>query len=615
MDPMKDVAEELRWTMQQALDDLQVSLFQPGAPAVGQHLSPAEALLVAATGGAMQVQPSGTPPPPPAEALLAAATGNTVQVPPLGYPPPPPAEAMLAAATSGAVHVPPSDPPPPPPAEALLAAAIGSTVQVPSSDSPPPPPADALLAAATGGAMPVPPSPPPPTEVQFATAPGGVVQVQATADDRRGAKRSREREGTREGESAAEPAAIARRVEDPEQVLLLSATAANSGLLVPAAPGPVTPLLATTAPPGSTMAATTAAMAVPSIAATTPNGCFADMPLATEDPTVIAARQAAAAHAMMMMGQGPAGAAAILPMQPLAAADLALVNGPADPPTHAQKTGKRVDEMLLAMTGLTDLLEVAEAADAAQREREGTHQSQDGHSSGPADAGAVQSSDAPLEDMPLEVQQAALMAQQSLVAQQYQFQEQARLYDEQQKTRRMAIADELQAWPDDGGGVRWRPMHMCKHMFRGECQRGDRCKFAHSFEGLHPFSPEHPNNMTTQLTSFSSASSVLESQPEPEQGEPVTRMQRRQSMCLRFAREGCLLNDRCPYAHTEKDLGTMGLVIISRVKTQICDFWEKSGCVYGKFCMKAHGMEEIGRPKPDYMVKPNKNGRRTLTKE
>eukprot|EP00927_Polykrikos_kofoidii_P024853 TRINITY_DN22482_c0_g1_i1.p1 TRINITY_DN22482_c0_g1~~TRINITY_DN22482_c0_g1_i1.p1 ORF type:complete len:775 (-),score=144.66 TRINITY_DN22482_c0_g1_i1:159-2483(-) len=288
---------------------------------------------------------------------------------------------------------------------------------------------------------------------------------------------------------------------------------------------------------------------------------------------------------------------------------------------------QEVDADMLTMAGLEDLLGVQEAAEAAQEARDacrgGMHRSKSVKADNQAstcsvhDVDVSQSRDG--EEVALEVQQAALMAQQALLLQQYQFQEQARLYEVQRQAAQNGptAAEEMQARPEDGGAVRWRPMHLCKQHFRGECTRAERCKFAHSYEGLHPFSQEHPNNVNQQ--SLSSVAAILgnhanvlaeQSEADSSSGEPVMRMQRRQSMCQRFSKEGCLLGDKCPYAHDEKDLGTMGHVIISRVKTQICDFWEKGDCVYGKYCMKAHGKAEVGRPKPEYMVQPNKHGRR-----
>jgi len=278
-----------------------------------------------------------------------------------------------------------------------------------------------------------------------------------------------------------------------------------------------------------------------------------------------------------------------------------------------------VDEKLLALTGLLD---IAQAAEMAQAERDGTGAAAGGPQTDEDRASAEYIAQATMmasihqateeaedygEQMSAEVQQAAMMAQQALVLQQMQFQEQANLYEKQRATDARQYAEVMQQKPGELDGVRWRPMHLCKQHFRGECKHGSTCKYAHTVEELHPFSLEHPDHPSKKAQS--KPTSMLATQEDddilPVHAEPVMRIQRRQSMCQRHAREGCLLNERCPFAHTKDELGTVGTVIISRVKTQLCDFDQKGDCVYGKYCMKAHGMGEIGRPKPDYMVRPD----------
>ena len=41
-----------------------------------------------------------------------------------------------------------------------------------------------------------------------------------------------------------------------------------------------------------------------------------------------------------------------------------------------------------------------------------------------------------------------------------------------------------------------------------------------------------------------------------------------------------MLGRACPYAHGEKELGTVELVVCGRVKTRICKFWTTGNCAW-----------------------------------
>merc|ERR1712079_339639 len=76
-------------------------------------------------------------------------------------------------------------------------------------------------------------------------------------------------------------------------------------------------------------------------------------------------------------------------------------------------------------------------------------------------------------------------------------------------------------------------------------------------------------------------------------------MRKKREICVRMSKGGCLLNERCMYAHSEAELGTVALVITEdRVKIRICRHWERGKCSYGNWCVNAHGMGEIGKMKP-----------------
>merc|ERR1711918_62241 len=86
-----------------------------------------------------------------------------------------------------------------------------------------------------------------------------------------------------------------------------------------------------------------------------------------------------------------------------------------------------------------------------------------------------------------------------------------------------------------------------------------------------------------------------------ENTEPTRRMKKKREMCQRLLNVeagGCLLGKQCMFAHSEKELGTVELVITDRVKVALCKFWQNGKCIYGKYCVNAHGMEEVGKLKP-----------------
>lgn len=150
----------------------------------------------------------------------------------------------------------------------------------------------------------------------------------------------------------------------------------------------------------------------------------------------------------------------------------------------------------------------------------------------------------------------------------------------------------------------FRPMQLCKQFVKSAtCVRGETCSYAHTFEELHPMSPNLPGAQSAKAMEALEEEHMPAAEPGP---EPVMRMQRKRAMCQRLHRGGCLLGKKCPFAHNEAELGTVGLAITDRVKTHICKFFEQGKCVYGKYCVNAHGPNEIGKPKPEYLCPPSK---------
>ena len=53
--------------------------------------------------------------------------------------------------------------------------------------------------------------------------------------------------------------------------------------------------------------------------------------------------------------------------------------------------------------------------------------------------------------------------------------------------------------------------------------------------------------------------------------------------------QDCVLGRACPYAHGEKELGTVELVVCGRVKTRICKFWTTGNCRWAQFTGESPG--------------------------
>ncbi|CAE8739817.1 unnamed protein product, partial [Polarella glacialis] len=101
----------------------------------------------------------------------------------------------------------------------------------------------------------------------------------------------------------------------------------------------------------------------------------------------------------------------------------------------------------------------------------------------------------------------------------------------------------------------------------------------------------------------------------PESQVPDMRLKKKKEMCGRFSRGECSLGKICPFAHTEAELGTIGLSVCGKVKTRLCVFWDPAtqtakGCIYGRNCNNAHGEREIGTKRPPPELAPPMKRRR-----
>ena len=173
---------------------------------------------------------------------------------------------------------------------------------------------------------------------------------------------------------------------------------------------------------------------------------------------------------------------------------------------------------------------------------------------------------------------AAQSAQDMQYMQQYQFYQQLQK-QEQEKRAKTQAAQPLRF--KEG----FRPMRLCKPLMTvGFCRQGQDCTFAHTYEELHPASPDVPANMANEEND-----AMAEQGDIPESQVPDMRLKKKKEMCGRFSRGECSLGKICPFAHTESELGTIGLSVCGKVKTRLCVFWDPvtktaKGCIYGKNC-------------------------------
>ncbi|CAJ1453635.1 unnamed protein product [Effrenium voratum] len=149
----------------------------------------------------------------------------------------------------------------------------------------------------------------------------------------------------------------------------------------------------------------------------------------------------------------------------------------------------------------------------------------------------------------------------------------------------------------------YRPLRMCKHYKTDQCWRGQECTYAHSLEELHPASPDLPRVEVKETN-------ALAEQQKVEDSAPDVRLKKKKELCNKWKNgQDCVLGRACPYAHGEKELGTVELVVCGRVKTRICKFWTTGNCMFLGNCVNAHGEKELGTKRPDFMTPPMKKRR------
>jgi len=149
-------------------------------------------------------------------------------------------------------------------------------------------------------------------------------------------------------------------------------------------------------------------------------------------------------------------------------------------------------------------------------------------------------------------------------------------------------------------------MRICKHLFTfGICRQGAECTFGHTYDELHPASPDLPDVPKDEVQT----TALAEQTEVPESAVPDMRLKKKKEMCGRYSRGECFLGKICPFAHSEDQLGTVGLAVCGKVKTRLCVFWDAKtqtakGCIYGSNCNNAHGDHEIGMKRPPPELAP-----------
>lgn len=208
----------------------------------------------------------------------------------------------------------------------------------------------------------------------------------------------------------------------------------------------------------------------------------------------------------------------------------------------------------------------------------------------------------------MEMWAAAAAAQQTQYMQQYQFYQQLRAQEVQRRAKTATTAPSRFK-------ENFRPMRICKHLVTlGTCRQGADCTFAHNYDELHPASPDVPKEWKEADTSGETGALAVQGEVE-ESKVPDMRLKKKKEMCGRFSRGECSLGKICPFAHTEAELGTVGLAVCGKVKTRLCVFWDASsgtatGCIYGANCNNAHGEWEIGTKRPPPELAPPMKRRR-----
>merc|ERR1719401_1708769 len=216
-------------------------------------------------------------------------------------------------------------------------------------------------------------------------------------------------------------------------------------------------------------------------------------------------------------------------------------------------------------------------------------------------------SSAEMDEGKMSLLAATASAQEMQYMQQFQFYQQLQVQEAQRRQKN-------QGQMPSRFKENFRPMRLCKHLLTmGFCRQGHECTFGHVYEELHPASPDLPRDFANP---GAGTTNMLAEQGEiPDSQVPDMRLKKKKEMCGRFSRGECSLGKICPFAHTEAELGTIGLSVCGKVKTRLCVFWDPAtqtakGCIYGHNCNNAHGEREIGTKRPPPELAPPVKRRR-----
>lgn len=204
-----------------------------------------------------------------------------------------------------------------------------------------------------------------------------------------------------------------------------------------------------------------------------------------------------------------------------------------------------------------------------------------------------------LPEQQMAIYAAMSAASEAQLMQQCQFYDQLRAHEAERMAKSGGYFSNHPARFKDG----YRPLRLCKHYNTVGCWRDDECTYAHSLDELHPASPDLPRDH------LGASTTALAEQGKVEDTAPDVRLKKKKELCRKFQNKECVLGRACPYAHGEKELGTVELVVCGRVKTRICKFWASGNCMFTGNCVNAHGEAELGTKRPDFITPPMKKRR------
>merc|ERR1719174_852086 len=225
-----------------------------------------------------------------------------------------------------------------------------------------------------------------------------------------------------------------------------------------------------------------------------------------------------------------------------------------------------------------------------------------------ASASAAADSSAGSEQPDDAMSSAMKATQEAIIMQQVQFMQQMKAQQQAELTRPVSGPARF-----IGGSSRfkddYRAFKLCMHHQQGMCWQGARCVYAHTYDELHPASPDMPEDIEVDNTALAKTS-------KEEEHAPVMRLRKKRDLCRKFMDSGhSSRGNACPNAHGEAEIGKTAFVLYDKVKLEVCKAWEARRCSYGNKCIYAHGDHEIGQKRRDWDAPPIKKKKESQSVE